>query len=256
MKNSFFTKIKIYAVLILCLFFTFTYQTNAAKTDEDIKYHLRERHDINFLTPYQFITLFKYIHRNDSNFVANYGAVTIDDLVIFAETKNKSKRKGVCFNQNETSTDEGWNKIYGYIEGIANMTSINDYWVTSSERTIIPQNILQINGNRGGYVIGVWIEQTEGLQTAFPDGYPDGNGRDLGIGMSLKSVKTFYNLMKKSDEAKIKKMFNDSLDWSRKIYISDPKKMEGLNTAYKLAAGKLIKDRVLNKLDSKDKYVR
>lgn len=238
-------------MIFISLLIVFSSLSSYAKTQDELKYHIRERHDINFMNPYQFVVAFKYLYKNDPIFTAKHGLVTIDNLVQFSH----EKAKGVCFNQVEMSTDTGRNQVYKYIADLANMTDINDYWVDYKTRKM-PVGILQITGKRGGYTLGVWLDtKNYDLQTAFPDGYPDGNNsKEVGNGIIIKEVKKYYQNNILINESKIKAIFNTSLDWVEDN-MSD-KNFESIVLSYNALASTLIKAKLLNKLNPRDKTSR
>lgn len=178
------------------------YNTNELK--DNIKYHIRERHDINFMSAKQFLAVHAHLHDKLT------ASQTIDRLVRAKFNKAEDK-KGICFNPNLAL-----DKIFSNIEDVANMRNVNDSWQfnklnysfvhnyhfdppltnnTFINGTILSQNnsSKRIEARRDGHLISSIINY-DGTNHYIATGYPNGNVPSSGYDdyLDLGEVTSYY----------------------------------------------------------------
>ena len=197
---------------------------NPYQTDNERKIHIRERHDINFLNPYQFFTGYKLINNLPTNFKDN--SVNIRHLTVFDPSKDSTDmengsrklRKGVCFPKDSMDTDTKLDLMYKRIDSIANMEDINDYWDNSQKGALL------IQGKRDNYNITTWVNingksydyGTNKQGTAFPYKAP------------FIDIAGVDSMFKSFDKETLRTRFNSSLDYVQ----NNNAPSKGTNTVY------------------------
>jgi hypothetical protein len=199
---------------------------------DERKYHIRERHDVSFLTGYQFIYayLYKSPHSNipmPNNIKDPKERLNLEKVKIvngqqtFTGTVDKQKimdnklvsfegkkQKGKSWSESTMRNDESREKLFNLAEDVADMTDVYDSWVEIVDPATYAENdLLQIRRKeKSGRVIDVTIGKNNWkFASAFPD-----KTSSIDIG-DINKVKDYFKTISTD---KLEEDFVDSLKWS------------------------------------------
>ncbi|MEK7434082.1 MAG: hypothetical protein AABZ74_13180, partial [Cyanobacteriota bacterium] len=172
------------------------------KPSNSIKAHIRERHDANFLTAFQFIRAYEIIKKDTVVDLGNNKQTGLIDIGggvgntrIYEFRKGEKNAKGSpfyidheIFLGKDRDVEPPIVKKDGYVESIANMTDANDFWDKG-----------EIEGVRNGLIIRVSFDSTYSISTAFPK-TKSGEGIELENYYFNKGLSNLINIFNKSSD--------------------------------------------------------